>query len=189
VRDMSRSARTDTLMNSSRRPITLLAWLVGLTLTVAAGVGTSAAQGTGPSVEKVAQPGQDESLILRQRAAEYWAARVARDYRKQWELSEPRLKGRTTPEEYGAGKGAIQYLGYEVGDASINGSFASVQVKVIGRITLPNSRAQPVTRTSSVPDAWIKVEGIWYRRADQPESPGGPPGAPSGALQPSGTLQ
>ena len=65
VRDMSRSARTDTLMNSSRRPITLLAWLVGLTLTVAAGVGTSAAQGTGPSVEKVAQPGQDESLILR----------------------------------------------------------------------------------------------------------------------------
>jgi hypothetical protein len=135
-------------------------------------VGVSLAQGSAPTSEQ-AKPAEDETLTLRQRAANYWAARVARDYKAQWELSEPRLKGRITPEEYAAGKGAIQYLGYEVGDAKIEGSFATVQVKVIARISLPRSQAKPVLRTATVPDAWVKVEGVWYRRSDQPrEGPG-----------------
>jgi hypothetical protein len=123
----------------------------------------------------VSTPSEEETLTLRQRAADYWAARVSRDYRVQWELSEPRLKGRITPEEYARGKGAIQYLGYEVGDAKIDGSFATVQVKVIARVSLPRSQAKPVIRSATVGDAWIKVEGVWYRRTDQPQDPGGPP--------------
>jgi hypothetical protein len=176
---MSRSARTDSCMTVKGRPHTAFRQLVGLAATVLAitlGVGSSTAQGTGPDPARLTRPGQDESLALRQRAAEYWAARVARDYRTQWELSEPRLKGRMTPEEYSAGRGAIQYLGYDVGDADIKGSFASVQVKVIARVTLPGSQAKPVVRTATVPDGWVKVEGIWYRRADQAEGSPGTPG-------------
>jgi hypothetical protein len=167
-------------MTVKDRPHTTFRRLVGLAIAVLAislGVGSSTAQGTGPNPAPVTRAGQDESLALRQRAAEYWAARVARDYRTQWELSEPRLKGRVTPEEYGAGRGAIQYLGYDVGDTDIKGSFASVQVKVIARVTLPGSQAKPVVRTATVPDGWIKVEGVWYRRADQPEGSPGTPGA------------
>jgi hypothetical protein len=182
---MSRQTRTDSFMTAMRfrhAGLTWAAWLVGLAivmLTIGGGMGVALAQGTAPSPATATQPGPEETLALRQRAAEYWAARVARDYKTQWELSEPRLKGRITPEEYGAGRGAIQYLGYDVGEADIKGSFASVQVKVIARITLPKSKAKPVLKTATVPDAWIKVEGIWYRRADQPE---GPP-AVSGATQ------
>jgi hypothetical protein len=185
---MARSVLTDPLANLGWRPGTWGKWLAALTLATVAiglGAGTSTAQGTGPTPGQAAQPSPEESLVLRHRAAEYWAARVARDYRTQWELSEPRLKGRTTPEDYARGKGAIEYLGYEVGDASINGSFASVHVKVIGRVTLPNSRAKPVVKTATVPDAWIKVDGIWYRRADQPEGQMGP----SGQMAPPGTVQ
>jgi len=130
-------------------------------------------------VEQALSPRDEEAQELRQRAAEYWDARLRVDYCRQLKLSEPRLQGRVTCEEYAGGKGAIQYLGYDVGDADIKGSFASVQVKVIARITLPGSRAQPVVKTAIVPDAWIKVEGVWYRRADQGE---GPP-AMSGAVQ------
>ena len=117
----------------------------------------------------------DEVLTLRQRVAEYWAAaRIKRDYRRQWDC------WRVHCEEYKSGKGAIQYLGYEVGDARIEGSFATVQVKVTARITLPNGRK--VVRTATVPDAWVKVEGVWHRRADQPDSSTTPPGTvpPSG---------
>jgi hypothetical protein len=148
--------------------------LLGLVLTVLAiglDAGVSTAQGTGPGPAPGTLAGQDDTVALRQRAAEYWAARVAKDYRTQWELSEPRLKGRITADEYAAGRGAIQYLGYDVGDADIKGSFASVQVKVIARITLPESKSKPVVKTQTVPDAWIKVEGVWYRRADQESSP------------------
>jgi hypothetical protein len=83
-----------------------------------------------------------------------------------------------TPEEYGAGKGAIAYLGYEVGAAKIDGTFASVAVKVIARITLPKRPTEPLVRTGTVEDGWVKVAGVWYRRVDQPEPPAPPSGRP-----------
>jgi hypothetical protein len=135
-----------------------------------AGAGTA-------GVEQALHAGIEDAQALRQRAAEYWEARMKRDYCLQLKLSELRLQGRLTCEEYARGKGAIQYLGYDVGDAEIKGSFANVQVKVIARITLPGSQAKPVVKTATVPDAWIKVEGVWYRRADQGEGSPATPGA------------
>jgi hypothetical protein len=168
-------------MKTRCRPRTLVRWLAGFALSIAStgglAVDVSVAQGTGTLPAQASAPSEEEALAVRQRAADYWAARVARDYRVQWDLSEPRLKGRITPEEYGTGKGAIQYLGYEVGNAKIDGSFATVQVKVIARVTLPKSQAKPVMRTATLGDAWVKVDGVWYRRADQPEASGRPPSA------------
>jgi hypothetical protein len=152
----------------------LVWWLVAVPVALLAsggGGGTGSAQGTGAAGAPAGGPAEDAALVLRQRVAEYWAARVAKDYRTQWELSEPRLKGRMTPEEYGAGKGAIHYLGYEVGDAKIDGAFASVDVKVIARIMLPRRPTEPLVRTGTVEDGWVKVAGLWYRRVDQPEPP------------------
>lgn len=120
-------------------------------------------------VEQTHPSADEDALALRHRAAEYWDARTKGDYCLQLKLSEPRLQGRTTCEEYARGKGAIQYLGYDVGDARITSSFGNVQVKVVGRITLPGSQAKAVVKTATVSDAWIKVDGVWYRRADQGE--------------------
>lgn len=75
-----------------------------------------------------------EVLVLRERVAEYWAAKVNRDDCRPRNLSEPRAILRRGPEmpvwktegdtpkrgvnsrEYQRGRGAIQYLGHEVGD-------------------------------------------------------------------------
>jgi hypothetical protein len=100
---------------------------------------------------------------LLRRAVEYWDARLKRDDCQKWNW----LKGLVPCDEHERRKRAIEYIGYEVGDARIEGSFATVQVKVTARITLPGSQAKPVVKTATVPDAWIKVEGAWYRRADQ----------------------
>lgn len=162
----------------SRRHLGLLLAVLLVALPVLGlGLGMAGAQSTGAAAVPGGGGPEGEILALRQRTAEYWAARIARDYRTQWTLSEPRLKGKMTPEEYGAGKGAIQYLAYEVGDARISGAFAVVDVKVIAKVTIPRRPAEPLVRTAKVEDGWIKVDGVWYRRADQPE-PSGAPGTP-----------
>jgi hypothetical protein len=163
----------DPLVKFPARPNTLswsvlIAAFAGLVLGWHPAPTSAQAPGTA-ATPAAATPAPDETLTLRQRAAEYWMARTKRDYRAQWELSEPRLKGRMSPEQYGAGKGAIHYLGYEVGDAKIDGHFATVEVKVIARITVASQPTQPLVRTATVNDGWVKIEGVWYRRADQPE--------------------
>jgi hypothetical protein len=111
----------------------------------------------------------DEVLILRQRVEEYWAGRVRGDYRRQWDCWALHC-GR-----YDRRRGAIDYVGYEVGDVKIEGNSATVHVKVTARITLAGSQAKPVVKTVTMPDAWVKAKGIWYRRADQPAPPTPPP--------------
>jgi hypothetical protein len=83
-----------------------------------------------------------------------------------------------TPEEYAAGKGAIRYLAYEVGDAQVNGAFAVVDVKVIARVTLPRRPNEPLVKTAKVEDGWVKLDGVWYRREDQTDPSGAATGKP-----------
>lgn len=116
----------------------------------------------------MAAPAQDEMLRLRERTAAFWAARVARDFRAQWELLEPRVKGRVSAEEYASGRGALRYLGYEVGEATIDGAFATVKVRVIAQLPPIGGPGQrPMLHAGLVEDRWIKVDGIWYRNQDQ----------------------
>ena len=106
---------------------------------------------------------------LRQRAAEFWAARVAGDPEAQWKLLEPRGKGRLTAREYGAEPGGGRYLAYQVEGATVNGIFATVKVRVLVQMILPPSstiRAAP-RQVSIVDDGWIRIGGVWYRRLDQ----------------------
>lgn len=111
---------------------------------------------------------QGETLRLRERTAAFWAARVSRDFRAQWELLEPRVKGRVSADEYASGRGALRYLGYEVGEATIDGAFATVKVRVIAQLPPIGGPAQrPMLHAGLVEDRWIKVDGVWYRSQDQ----------------------
>jgi hypothetical protein len=107
--------------------------------------------------------------VLRERAAEYWAARVAGDAQAQWQLLEPRGKGRLTPQEYGAQPGGGRYVAYQVEGATVNGLFATVKVRVLVQLILPPS-STPRTlprQVTIVEDSWIRIGGVWYRRLDQ----------------------
>lgn len=118
----------------------------------------------------VAGEAEQDVQNLRQRAAAFWAARIARDFRAQWELLEPRGRGRMAPEEYAAGRGAVLYLAYQVEDAEVNGIFGVVKVRVMVQPAAQvwGGRRVPIGATV-VNDEWVRAGGVWYRRLEQRE--------------------
>jgi hypothetical protein len=105
---------------------------------------------------------------LRERAAAFWAARVATDLQSQWELLEPRGKGRFTPQEYGEGRGAVKYLAYQVEGATVTGLFASVKVRLlIQPVVASPSGSRIPAQAAVVDDGWVRIGGVWYRRLDE----------------------
>jgi hypothetical protein len=120
----------------------------------------SAPPPAGPEVER-----------LRERTAAHWAARVAGDSKAQWELLEPRGRARLTPAEYGASAGGVKYIAYQVEDATIEGYFASVKVRMIVQPVLPTAQAKRIGPTTVVlMDRWVRIRGTWYRSLEQESS-------------------
>ena len=105
---------------------------------------------------------------LRERAAAFWAARVAGDPKAQWELLEPRGRGRFTPLEYVPGPGAMKYLAYQVENAAVKGYFADVSVRLLVQPILPAARKTKIGPSSTlVQDRWVRIGGTWYRSLEQ----------------------
>jgi len=131
--------------------------------------GSTAAQ---TSVASATPAGSEaDVLALRERAAAFWAARVATDLQSQWELLEPRGKGRVTAQEYGEGRGAVKYLAYQVEGATVTGLFATVKVRVLIQPVVPSPSGSRIpAQATVVDDAWVRISGVWYRRLDEGES-------------------
>jgi hypothetical protein len=119
--------------------------------------------------ESTSAPGpvesQGEAQTLRERAAAYWAARMTGDDKGQWDLLEPRGRGRMTPQEYASERRGIRYLGYQIEDATIEGYFAIVKVRLLFQPILLRS-AGVAPQTVLMDDRWIRVGGGWYRQLD-----------------------
>jgi hypothetical protein len=162
--------------------------LIGAALAVAALLGTtdSTAQtpppgsAGAPAAASAAPVGSSADLEqLRERAAAYWAARVAGDANKQWELLEPRGRGRTTPTEYAMERGAVKYLGYQVEDAAVDGYFGTVKVRLLVQplLAAPGRNLTP-PGAFVLPDKWVRVQGVWYHvLEDESTGKAGPGGA------------
>lgn len=153
------------------------AWVVaGLVLVSGAVPATpGGAQSAAPSPSSAAPAAaatESDAQVLRERAARFWAARMADDYNGQWELLEPRGRGRMTPQEYGAGRGSVRYIAYQVEDATVKGYFATVKVRVLFQPVLPSARRVGV-KAAVLEDRWVRVGGVWYRRLDEEGEGGG----------------
>lgn len=110
---------------------------------------------------------------LRERAAAFWAARMTIDANKQWELLEPRGRGRLTVAEYGGVPRAVKYLAYQVEEARVNGYFATVKVRLIVQPVLPTASQRPVPPSAVViDDKWVRIRGTWYRALEQEDRGG-----------------
>lgn len=141
---------------------------VGLVALGAAGCATSAPKESPPASAVV--PTEAQVQTLRERAATYWAARMQADDRTQWELLEPRGRGRLTAQEYGAERKGIRYLGYQIEEARIDGYFAIVKVRLLFQPILTRMARVPV-QTVLMDDQWVKVAGTWYRQMDDRQAP------------------
>jgi len=130
--------------------------------------GVTGALAQGVTASPAAATSSSDTTELKERAAAFWAARIAGDAETQWKLLEPRGKGRLTPHEYAAAPTGGRYLAYQVEGATINGFFATVKVKVLVQQTIPiqgpNRNLPP--QAVVVDDGWIRVGGIWYRQMD-----------------------
>lgn len=140
-------------------------------------IGLVALAGAGcarPAPKESASPSQviapeRQVQILRERAAAFWAARMEDDEKGQWELLEPRGKGRLTPQEYASERQGVRYLGYKIEDATIAGYFATVKVRVLFQPLL--QRVSVPVQTVVLEDRWIRVAGAWYRQQDDRQAP------------------
>ena len=128
-----------------------------------AGCAATAQKETASPPTAVASDGQVQTL--RERAAMYWAARMEGNNKTQWDLLEPRGRGRMTPQEYAAERQGVRYLGYQVEEAAIAGYFAIVKVRVLFQPILQRMANVPV-QTVLLDDQWIRIGGTWYRQVD-----------------------
>jgi hypothetical protein len=127
-----------------------------------------ASQGSSPPPASAAASSEDVQA-LRERVAAFWAARLAGDSKVQWDLLEPRGRGRLTMQEYASDRGAVRYLAYQVEDATVTGYFAVVKVRLMLQPILPSARRVGV-QTTIAEDRWVKIRGVWYRRFGEEES-------------------
>jgi hypothetical protein len=143
--------------------------VIRLGLIVLAAIGST---GTG-SAETPPSGSDSDIQTLRTRAAQFWAARVDGDIQRQWELLEPRGRGRVTAMEYGADRGGLKYLAYQVEDATVKGLFGTVKVKVLFQPVLPPSAASRTVppQATVTDDSWIRIAGVWYRRLEDAAPP------------------
>jgi hypothetical protein len=142
--------------------------LAALMTPIAGGAQSSSGQPPAP-------PASSEDLqALRERVATFWAARLAGDPKAQWELLEPRGRGRLTMQEYASGRGAVRYIAYQVEDATVKGYFAVVKVRLMVQPILPSGRRVPV-QTTVAEDYWVRIGGVWYRNLEEGR-PGHAPG-------------
>ena len=87
---------------------------------------------------------------------------MAGDAKGQWELLEPRGRGRLTAAEYAPGGGPVKYLAYQVEGATLDGYFATVDVRLLVQIVLPTARRQRIDPSSGlVHDRWVRIGGVW----------------------------
>jgi hypothetical protein len=147
----------------------------GVGALLALGWATSAVAQTSPAQQTTASdaaaPGSSAADVdsLRERVAAFWAARVAGDFAKQWELLEPRGRGRISVAEY-APQSVVKYLGYQVEDANVKGYFASVRVRLLVQAVIPTAQNRKIAPSAvGVKDVWVRIQGTWYRSMEQGE--------------------
>ena len=146
----------------------LAAFAVGLVAVGVAACAGPVSKETGLAAPAAASEGQVQTL--RERAAAYWAARMQGDDKAQWDLLEPRGKGRVTAQEYAAGRQGVRYLGYQIEDAVVDGYFAIVKVRLLFQPILQRMTGVPV-QTVLMDDQWVRIAGTWYRQLDERQAP------------------
>jgi hypothetical protein len=105
----------------------------------------------------------EDIQALRERARAYWAARVAKDLKAQYEMLEPRARARVEAGTYGRER-IVEYVAAQVEDVNVAGSFGRVSVRMLVRVHHPllGQQAQQ-TRSSVGQDHWVRIRGTWYR--------------------------
>jgi hypothetical protein len=130
-----------------------------------AGVGAARAEAPGAAAT-ASGTGEvrGEAEILRERAREYWEARVAGSARALEFYAPPEKGGPRGPAEVSEG-GNLRFTGFAIEGVEIRGDGASVLVRVEAMVPADRQPARPGSpRSRLLREAWERVDGAWYKR-------------------------
>jgi hypothetical protein len=107
-----------------------------------------------------------KEALLRERAEEFWAAFVNRDYERVYDLYDPFYRARTAKTSFLGSVGMLQYREFEIKDIKVEGNVAKVTVEVV--FYMPKFKMQ--LKEYTVPDTkaefqetWLYVYDNWYK--------------------------
>jgi hypothetical protein len=111
------------------------------------------------------RPTKSDVDVLRERAQEYWQARLKDDMPKAYTFEDPLRRKQLTVIEYIRSIGTgMRLTTADVIDARIYGDQADVHVEVNGRYMIPGWNDLPLKRT--LIDDWQKIDGEWLHVID-----------------------
>lgn len=112
--------------------------------------------------QAVATP--DPTLRLRERAGQYWDARVTGDLLATYTLHEPAFRRAVTLTGFLQGRGVTRVLEYEILGERIEGELGIVKVKMKSMVTHP-LLVKPVEPSwAEFEEQWVRWGGEWYRK-------------------------
>jgi hypothetical protein len=118
--------------------------------------------------QSTAQPPQtvavDPETRLRDRAAQYWEARVRGDLVETYQLHEPAFRRAVTLTAFAQGRGATTVLEYAVLEQEIQGTMGIVRVKVRSSFRHPKMIKPAEPKWDEFTEQWVRVDGDWYRK-------------------------
>lgn len=107
---------------------------------------------------------RDPALQLRERAAQYWDARLKRDLMETYTIHEPAFRRAVTMTAFLQGRGATTVLEYAILDVKIEGDLGIVKGKLNSTFSHPKLVKPVEPSWSEFEERWVRVDGEWYRK-------------------------
>ena len=107
---------------------------------------------------------RDPERGLRERAAQYWDARLKGDLLATYTIHEPAFRRAVTLTAFLQGRGLTPVLAYEILGERIEGDLGIVKVKLQATITHPKLVKPVEPFWSEFEEQWVRVDGAWYRK-------------------------
>jgi hypothetical protein len=124
---------------------------------------TEALAGRDPA-ETEALAGRHPVERLRERAGQYWDARVKGDLLATYTLHEPAFRRAVPLTGFLQGRGATTVLEYELLGEKIEGELGIVKVKMKSTVTHPKLIKPVEPSWAEFEEQWVRVDGEWYRK-------------------------
>lgn len=107
---------------------------------------------------------RDPAQRLKERAAQYWDARVGGDLLATYMLHEPAFRRAVSLTAFLQGRGVTTIFDYELLGEKIEGDRGIVKTKTKWSVTHPMLVKGVDPKWSEFEEEWVRVDGEWYRK-------------------------
>jgi hypothetical protein len=184
TREAMTGAVTLTCFHDHAYPIRRLpgAWL--LLVVVMAGCAGANAVATRDPVER-----------LKERAGQYWEARIRGDLVETYRLHPPAFRKTVALTAFVQGRGVTTVLDYEIKETKVEGDEGVVNTRFNYTVVHPMLVKPVKPRWEEIEEQWVRVDGEWYRKfrfpvgEPYPDTPWNRPRQAAGSPAPSSVIE